>query len=224
MKKLLTIAALAGVASLTYGQGYIGVANGTASKVSAGGANTASSATAAYYFEVLIAPTTVTTINPDNPLSGGWTDSTVMLGNNTVAGRVIGINDNYDALGGGSQVPSGFATTGTADFAVIGWAANLGPTLADALATWNGGGLATGNPGSNSALTPGATSTYFGVSAVAVNIPGAPAGGPYNSIWGLASSGQIAGMNMPLYTIPEPATCALCGLGAAALVIFRRRK
>jgi len=223
MKKLLTIAALAGVASLSYGQGYVGVANGTASKVSAGGANTAASTSAVYYFEVLIAPTTVTTINPDNPLSGGWTDSTITLGN-AGAGRVVGINDNYDAVGGGAQVPSGFASSATADFAVIGWAANLGPTLADALATWNGGGLASGDPGSNPALTPGATSTYFGVSAVAVNIPGAPAGGPYNSIWGLASSGQIQGLNMPLYNIPEPATCALCGLGAAALVIFRRRK
>jgi len=197
MKKLLTIAALAGVASLTYGQGYVGVANTSTTKVSAGGAATASSATgASYYFEVLIAPTTTTTINPDNPLSGGWSDSTTMM-INAGSGRIVGTNNNYDAAGGGAQIPSGFATSGTADFAVIGWASNLGPTLADALAWWNNGAL----NGPDSALTPGATSTYFGVSAVALNIPGAPAGGPYNSIWGTAASGAIPGMNIAL---PKP--------------------
>src|SRR5208282_1961153 len=102
MKKLLTIAALAGVASLSYGQGYVGVANSATTKISAGGANTAASTTATYYFEVLIAPTTVTTINPDNPLSGGWTDSTTMMGN-AGSGRIVGINNSYDASGGGAQ-------------------------------------------------------------------------------------------------------------------------
>jgi len=37
MKKLLTIAALVGAASLSYGQGYVGLANTATTKISAGG-------------------------------------------------------------------------------------------------------------------------------------------------------------------------------------------
>jgi len=218
MKKLLTIAAIAGVASLSCGQGYIGVANTTTTKVSAGGIATPSSTNEQFYFEVLIAATTVTTINTDNPLSGGWADSTIMMAN-TSPGRVIGINDNYDSADGGAQVPSGFSSSATADLAVVGWSASLGPTLADALDAWDNGTWQGNDPG----LQPGTYFAYFGVSAVAVDIPGAPAGGPYNSIWGRAADGQIPGMNLwPDY--PEPSTLALCGLGTAVMLILRRRK
>jgi len=100
----------------------------------------------------------------------------------------------------------------------VGWSANLG-SYANALAWWDSGAHdgASANP-----------TNYFGISAVAGNgssgIPLAPSGGPYNSIWGSAV-GDITGLNLAAYTaVPEPATFALAGLGAAALVIFRRRK
>src|SRR5208282_5491771 len=192
---------------------------GVASKISVGGATIQSNAL--YYFEVLIAPTTVTTISPDNPVSGGWVDSTIMM-TNTAHGHVVGSNDNYDPAGGGAQVPSGFPTAASADFAVVGWSANLGPTLADALAWWSDGSVLTGNPGVDPGLVPGIP--FFGISGVALDIPGAPAGGPYNNIWGLASEGAIQGMELSDYLIPEPATSALWGLGGAALVIFRGRR
>jgi len=48
-----------------------------------------------------------------------------------------------------------------------------------------------------------------------------------NTLTGNSGTPAIAGMNtydLVLQTVPEPGTFALAGLGAAALVIFRRRK
>jgi len=220
MKKLLTIAAIAGVASLSHGQGYIGVDNFPTTKVSAGGAPTRSWTNEQFYFEVLIAPTTVTTISSNAPLFGGWLDTTIMM-TNTTPGRIAPANNNADSYGG-AQVPSGFATTATANFAVIGWSANLGPTLADALAAWNGGGWLYGDVGYDPGLQPGTFNGYIGISSVALDVYVAPAGGPYWSIWGTAANGAIPGMNLwPDY--PEPSTFALCALGAAIMLFLRRR-
>lgn len=49
-------------------------------------------------------------------------------------------------------------------------------------------------------------------------------GGDVNTppIWGDITAGQSSTFN--IYIVPEPTTIALAGLGAAALVIFRRRK
>jgi|SRR5208337_310786 len=226
MKKLLIIASLAGAASLSFGQGYVGVDNTATTKISSGGKPI--QPTSLYYLEILIAPTTVTTLNPDNPLSGGWLDSTIVM-TNVLPGRFVGSNDNYDPLGGGAQVPSSVMSypaypqvPGMANFAVIGWSANLGPTLADALDAWNNGLWNSGDPGYDPGAAGSPSSGYMGISSVALDVPAAPFGGPYNGIWGLASYGGIPGMN--LLPIPEPATFALGGLGAAALALSRRRK
>ena len=226
MKKLLTIAAIAGVASLSHGQGYIGVATTTTTKVSANGFPTAAYTNGGhYYLDVLIAPTSVTTINLADPLSGGWQDTTIMLTNFT-AGRFVGANDNYDFYNGsGAQIaPSlmSYPPGSTADCAVVGWSANLGPTLADALAAWNGGGWLYGDVGYDPGLQPGTFNGYIGISSVALDGYVAPAGGPYWSIWGTAANGAIPGMNLwPDY--PEPSTFALCALGAAMMLFLRRR-
>jgi hypothetical protein len=122
------------------------------------------------------------------------------------------MNGNNSPDGGATTVP-GYGTTATADFAIVAWSANIGTTWAAAEAWWaNGHPVAVGTE-------------YFGISTVAIDIPLAPSGGPYNSPWGLAASGAIQGMDLNEYqTIPEPTTFALAGLGAAAVVIFRRRK
>jgi hypothetical protein len=217
MKKLLTIAALAGMASLSFGQGYVNTANGTTSKVSAGGAVITAASLANYNFEVLVAPTTTTTIS-SNSLSS-WTDTGDVLVSAGANGRLIPGNNTPD--GAGQQIP-GYGTTATADFAVVAWSANLGPTYADALAYWNQGAAAQGSPGADAGFT-GGSSFSFGISAVAGPDALAPSGGPYNAIFG-SGAGFINGLNLSVYQIPEPATFALAGLGAAALVIFRRRK
>jgi hypothetical protein len=68
-----------------------------------------------------------------------------------------------------------------------------------------------------------AASTYFGSSGLftatpggSISYPGIVAGGPAGSTW--------APGNLVINSVPEPSTFALAGLGAAAMLIFRRRK
>jgi hypothetical protein len=218
MKKLLTIATLCGLASASFGQGYVQVANTTGSKVSAGGvviSDVTSPGTNGYIFELLTAPTTTTTIGSS---LAGWTDTTDYIGISTTGnGRTAAQNATPDNVG--ALVP-GLPTTGTADFAVVGWSINIATTYAGFLNWYNGGqenGPVTGSGGATG---------FVGISSVATGVAAAPSGGPYNNIWGPTTSGDIQGMNLGLVTltVPEPTTFALAGLGAAALVIFRRRK
>jgi hypothetical protein len=105
--------------------------------------------------------------------------------------------------GVGCQIP-GYGSTATANFAVLGWSANAGTTFAEARAAWNNGDPFV---------------LFMGLSTVAINIPLAPAGGPYTDVWGPALNGQIQGM---VLGIPEPSGLALVALGA--LIFFRHRK
>jgi hypothetical protein len=113
----------------------------------------------------------------------------------------------------GCQIP-GYGPNATADFAVLAWSANVGKTFSQALAVWNNG-----SPRPN----PGVTGFPFfmGLSTVANDVILGPAGGPYDNVWGPASSGQIQGMVLDPYpVVPEPGSLALLGLGA--LFFFRR--
>jgi hypothetical protein len=217
MKKLIAIAALIGTASLSFGQGYVSFFNGSASRVST---NTAPSATGgsapatlaggpvgSFYYALLVAPTTTTTI--DSSLAG-WAFSGVIGTNTATSGRVLGFTSTD---GVGARI-NGFAIGSTADFAIVGWSSNIGTDWASALAWWN-----------NGQTKAGSTVSYFGISGVATGIALAAEGSAYNNVWGLTSSGQIQGMTLGAYqVVPEPASMALMGLGAAALMIFRRRK
>jgi hypothetical protein len=220
MKKLLTIAALVGVASMSFGQGYVAFNNGISSKISINGGANATGGTnsttlspagaSSFYYALLVAPTTQTTV--DSSLSG-WTFAAYGTNDPVTAGRLSG---NTDASGQSVAISAlGLTPTSTANFVVVGWSANLGATYAQALAWWNNG-------------VPQLSSTvsYFGISSVAVNILMATSGGPFNTMFGPTSGGQIPGMRLGAYvgTVPEPSTFALAGLGAAALLIFRRRK
>jgi len=207
MKKILTITALLGVAAMSYGQGYVQTANTTQSKISAGGVVATNNGS--YMYELLVAPTTTTTIGAS---LAGWTDTFDIL-TMSGSGRVIPGNNTPDNTG--SLIP-GYGTTATADFAVVAFSSSFG-SFSNAVAWWDGGAH-------DGTAPSGAASVYFGISGVAEAVALAPSGGPYNNIWGPAATGGIQGMNLNLYTIPEPATFALAGLGAAALVIFRRRK
>ena len=113
--------------------------------------------------------------------------------------------------------PQGFTTPGAGKF--------VGGTLTLAPLTPPGGNIDyvvvgwTGAAASfDAALTSG--TAMVGVSDKATSATGnpltTPAGLP------VATSGSFAGMT--LQPVPEPSTFALAGLGAAALLIFRRRK
>jgi len=221
MKKLLTIAALAGATSLSFGQGYVSFANSSSTRFSTNSAvgnafvNPTARPIGSYYFALFAAPSTQNTISTANdPTLNGWTY--VAIATNTAsAGRLDG--NNFDTTGGNFnavQTP-GFAGGSTADFAVVGWSSSIGSTWAAAQAWWANGTHA------GSATVAGS----FGIAPTIGNdVIIANSGGPYNGFFGVAA-GQINGWGLNYYPqVPEPTGFALAGLGAAVMLIFRRRK
>jgi hypothetical protein len=218
MKKLLTLAAVLGTASVSFGQGYVSFANSVSSRISNSGALQGATPAGGYYYALLVAPSTQNTIGSADGSFAGW--SLVTVGQNTgTAGRLSGNNaDNNTAV----QVTQSIGTT--ADFAIVGWSGNIGSDWNAVRAGFHGY-AANGSWAITDPTKPGGTTgAWFGVSAVANDIILQPLGSIYNSVFGAASAGQIPGMNLVTVPVPEPSTIALAGLGAAAIVIFRRRK
>jgi hypothetical protein len=110
-------------------------------------------------------------------------------------------------FGGANRVTTGWGIGEDRNYYLAGWSADNGPT-------WQAAWL-TGLP----------TAGFFGRSAIAHGVAGGapPSGGfiPALNLFGGAPS-LTTGFN--LVPVPEPTTMALAGLGAAALLIFRRRK
>jgi len=218
MKKVLTLAAVLGTASASFGQGYVSFANSVSSRISNGGALQASATAGSYYYALLVAPSTQNTISSANGSFTGW--SLVNIGQNTgTAGRLSG--NNADS-GNAVQITQSIGTT--ADFAVVGWSANIGSDWTSVAAGFHGYSANGTWTISNANMPGGSSNVWFGVSVVANDIILQPLGSIYNSVFGAATSGQIPGMNLTAVPVPEPTTFALAGLGAAAIVIFRRRK
>jgi len=113
--------------------------------------------------------------------------------------------------GGNSIQCPGWAAGATMSYEVAVWSASLGQT-------WQNGWL-TGTFTANG---------NFGLSGVATGVSGglgAPATPSYNLFGG--ATGISSGFSAPAVgptVSPEPTSMALAGLGAAALLIFRRRK
>jgi hypothetical protein len=221
MKKLLTIAALAGATSLSFGQGYVSFFNSSSTRFSTNSAAGQAFVTAtakpigSYYFALFAAPSTQNTISTSvDPTLNGWTY--VGIATNTAQGGRLDGN-NFDTTGGSfnaMQTP-GFAGGSTADFAIAGWSSSIGTTWAQAQAWWaNGTHAGSASVGGSFGIAP----------TVGNDVVVAAAGGPYNNPFG-TTAGTINGFGLNYYpAIPEPTGFALAGLGAAAMLIFRRRK
>jgi len=149
MKKLLTIAAMAGVASLSYGQGYVnftsqvGATAATNSVASANGGSgptgvTVKNATnSVYYYALFVAPSTAQTVGATvigDPTSSGWT----FTGDYATNGNKSAFNGWGTTDTSSVQVP-GFGAGTTADFMIVGWSGNIGSTWAAAEAVIDGG-------------------------------------------------------------------------------------
>jgi hypothetical protein len=128
-----------------------------------------------------------------------FTAASVLGTNQAVAGRF---------LGGANIQVSGWAPGTARDFKVAGWSSDLGSAFNSA---W---------------LTAAPTSGSFGISSLGTGQAGGFNGTgtlPNLNIFG-GATGIQNGFNLVTVGVPEPTSMALAGLGAAALLIFRRRK
>jgi hypothetical protein len=175
--------------------------------LSAGG-TTAPAGSAGFIYAVFLAPSTtvdapgqtVPLIDPVFSVVGGTNTA-----HPTAGGRLTILN-NLIVQGG----PPG----GTVDFIVRGWSANAGATWQEALASWNNG----------APLPHVGAGMYIGSSTIGNNIILGDGGAiPATTLFG-AGAVQVGGFDMQYYPVPEPTSMALAGLGAAAMLIFRRRK
>jgi len=203
MKKLLTIAVLVGATTVSFAQGTLLWNNTASTLISVNGeampANNPVSPETTYYFGLFIAPIGTTTslgiTDPNWQFVGAYAQ-------NSTAAAGAGRFQNP-----GTATIAGYAPGTSVNFLVRGWHASLGGQ------DWNA---------ARTALQNG-TVAGFGESEIGFIVLG---GGPIpnNSIWGTTDSEtlkQIGGFNI---VVPEPSSMALAGLGAASLLIFRRRK
>ena len=202
MKKTLTTLALVAVTAASFAQGIVNFGNSSTTLISAGGVSIPGSSVSTFYFAVFMAPSgTAAADFLPGPAFGdaSWGSALYTTVNHaTAAGRLA----TTAAL---AAIP-GFAGGSTADFIVKGWSANAGTTYGEALA----------------AFTAGQAGAYFGVSRIGNNVVLGDGGAlPTPTLFG-ASGSQAGGFN--LTSVPEPSSMALAGLGAASLLMFRRRK
>ncbi|HEV2392996.1 MAG TPA: PEP-CTERM sorting domain-containing protein [Verrucomicrobiae bacterium] len=223
MKKLAALLSLSALATGAFAQGTIGFINSSTTLITtnatAAGGTAGNTATVAggFYYGVFTAPSTVTSLTPADLLGTTWTFTGSYATNIPAGGRLSG--------GSTAVTSTGWPAGQTNSFVVVGWSSNLGHDWATIAAELNGSTL------NNGAWAGGhwTRTGFFGLSGVGFGEAG---GGP-NSLppFALFGSGPTAAgtpltAGFPLYitAVPEPATFALAGLGAAALLIFRRRK
>jgi hypothetical protein len=176
-----------------------------------GGAPTANIA-GQYMFAMFVAPTSYAGLST-SPITPGANDKTPWTNpswaftlnyatNIASVGRAAG-NYNPDT----SVTIPGFTSGTSANLMVIGWNTAVGgTTLAEFLSAYNSG----------------AAGLLYGYSSISSTlIGGNPL--PPTALFG-AGPGQIPGFVLGPVLVPEPTTFALAGLGAAAMLIFRRRK
>jgi hypothetical protein len=234
MKKLIISLSACMLASAALAQGLISVANQASTDIYTVNFDgsvtvTGGSATAAYDYEVLTAPSTL----PTGPLaeyavSGGglqallshpWSDTGLMFHNSGIAGRVSAPT---------ASVVSNWPSATAQDFIVVGWSANLG-TWSQVASDLQGAELSLLPQGGLTWFGPNihSGSGYIGATVVGDVISGAAGSGAGPNIFGaVATSVSPINVTTVLYPIfsPEPTVFTLVSLGAASLLIFHRRK
>jgi len=195
MKKLAAILCLSALTTGAFAQGLVQFANGVGSLISSSQTGTATTLGAAPVGSYYFGLLTA------DSAAGPFTFSGVYA-TNTAAGSKLGPPTYQPAVGN-------WAAGATKFFEVAGWSSSLGATFNNGWLTalpgdaiWGAGGL-------------------FGLSSVGSGVATAAPAPPFPLFGGTA----LSGFNLaPVGTVPEPTSMALAGLGAAALLIFRRRK
>jgi len=207
MKKTIAMLVLGGAICSSFAQGTLTFNNSATTLISTntthGGPATgpASPVLGSWYYAMFTAPVAITTYggneDPNWTLRETATNSAAASG-----GRLVG-GQPATALAGGSTV----------NFIIRGWSANLGTSWAQVLSTLQTpAGIAGG-------------SYFIGQSAIGLNaIFNDPAAAPVNGAFGTSGGSTVPGFTLDFTQVPEPSSMALAGLGAASLLLFRRRK
>jgi len=238
MKKLAVTLSLLAIAAGAFAQGSITVANTTTtlfrtnavgSAAQGGTAGSALSATGpGYFYEVLTAPSTVTTVDASlQALVTGttWSDTGLHPVNTGIAGRMSASSSTVNNWGAGSAQ----------SYIIVGWSGDLGSTWSQVSALINGstlsGGVWSGNLSTFASTLPAGQNAFVGATSVGWRQAGGvtTAGTiPTPVIFGTVDDAQGTTLKTPtdlfVVGVPEPTSFALAGLGAAAMMIFRRRK
>jgi len=234
MKKIAVTLCLTAIASAAFAQGTVNFANtsGTTFRTNAiatgGTSGNTAAAAGGFIYEVLTAPSSVTTVDASlqGLLSAPWSD-TGLKGTNSLL-----------ATGGRASGPSGsggivqnWAGGAGQSFIVVGWSSNLGSTWAAVSAELAGAQLqAAGGSfmwtGGN--FTPFVGNAFLGASTIQAANSGAPDGTGAFTLFGASGGAQGTPITTPtslfVVNVPEPTSMALAGLGLAAGFILRRRK
>ncbi len=202
MKKLFITLGLAALVSSSQAQGTLNFVNAAATIITLSSntvfLGTAPNALGGFRYELFIGP--AGTVNPNLLTATG-----VIATNTATAGRF--------SAGSNLAIP-GMPAGGTSAIMVRGWSSNLGANYAAAKINWDLG-----------------LAGFLGQSAVAPNFltgGGTPIAILASPVFGGASgivplSGTTGFTMFHSAPVPEPTSMALAGIGAASLLIFRRR-
>jgi len=235
MKKIAVTLCLTAIASAALAQGTVNPANtaGTTFRTNAiatgGTSGNTAAAAGGFLYEVLTAPSSVTTVDSSlqGLLSGPWSDTALKATNTTFAsgGRMNGPS------GSGGTVANWAGGAGQS-FIIVGWSSNLGSTWAAVSAELAGAQL-TAAGGSfmwtgGSFTVPVGQNAFLGASTIQAANSGAPDGTGAFSLFGAAGGTQGTPITTPtslfMVNVPEPTSMAIVGLGLAAGMVLRRRK
>ncbi len=196
MKKILITAALVGFASFAFGQGQLNWNNSALTKITVDGVDMPANnpVSTATTFNFGLFVAPAGTAAPTGIDDPNWQTVAAYAQNSTAAAGAGRLQNP------GTATINGFAAGTSIAFVVVGW-----QTSVVGAADW-----ASAKPGL----------TWLGVSALgSASLGGGPI--PLPSAFG-SNPGQVGGFNIT--AVPEPSSIVLAGLGAASLLMFRRRK